>query len=183
MTKSVPVVLMILISSCVSYHVTDEGGYRVDNPKVFKYNRPKYNGLDKGAIDTTAIYFLDSTNRKHPEGWKKRDQFCRFFSGGQVVFISSEGMPDAKLINNAEKGTPGYYFIEGDRIRIDLFQDLNGGQTGKYFGKVQGNGDIMFYEQRPETYYGSFRGLERDGQKSFWKRIRVDHITPYKPNW
>jgi hypothetical protein len=172
------------MTSCgVSYYLTEEDGYRVNNPKVFEYNRPQYTRLDKGAIDTTAIYLIDSTNSGYPSTWRKRNRFCRFFSGGQVVFISCDGMPDTKLINNSKRGTPGYYFVDGDRIRIDMFQDLNGGQTGKYFGKIQANGDIMFYEQRPETYYGSFRGLERDGQKSYWEKIRVDSIKHYKPNW
>jgi hypothetical protein len=169
----------------------------VDNPKVFQYNKPKYTLRDKGGIDTTAIYLIDSsfnhytsfyTGALNKVGKKRNDEFCRFFSGGQVVFISCDSLPlDAipsiELINNRKRGTQGYYYVDGDRIRIDMFQLLNGGQTGKYFGKIQKDGSIMFYEQRPETYYGSFRGLERDGQKSFWKKVKVDSLIHYKPDW
>lgn len=184
--------MISLLSACVSYHFTEEGSCRVDNPKVFKYNKPKYTLRDKGAIDTTAIYQIDSTYSPYPgslnRGKSRKDQFCRFFSGGQVLFFSYEPlpadvMPPIELINNRKRGTQGYYYIDGDRIKIDMFQLLNGGQTGKYFGKIQKDGSIMFYEQRPETFYGSFRGLERDGRKSFWRKVKVDSLLHYKPDW
>jgi hypothetical protein len=186
--NSFALILLVVATSCVHYHVTEGNSYWVDDPKVFRYNKSKYTDLDKGAIDTTMIYLLDSTNSQREAGQKKIYHFCRFFSGGQVIFISSEEMPSADIVNHKNTGTQGYYFVDNDKIRINMFQLLNGGQTGNYFGKIQENGDIMFYEQRPETFlFLTFKRLEIDGEKygrkSFWKKLKIQGFENYKPVW
>lgn len=175
--------VMLFLSACVKYYTTPEGGYRVKNPKEFKYNKPKYTKRDKSLIDTDAIYLIDSIHT-YWDSKHVQNEFVRFFPGGQVLFIKTNGMPSSYLINNRDVGTPGYFILKGKRIKIDMFQDLNGGQTGFYFGKVLENGDLMFYEQRPETFlFAPFSALERNGQKSFWKKIKVPELESYTPNW
>jgi hypothetical protein len=183
------IVYFILILTCLTscrrvlHFSTDENGDRVKNPKRFTYNKPKYTTRDKGGIDTTAIYLLDSTQSQYKEQWRKRNAFCRFFSGGQVVFILCENIPSSDLVNNKKSGTPGYYYIEDDKIRISLYENLNGGQIGGYFGRILPNGNIMFYEERPSLYYGSFGALHRQARRSFWEKIKVDGLKSYKPDW
>jgi hypothetical protein len=187
-TKTILIFLIFFLSSCVSYHFTKEGGVRVDNPKVFKYNKKRFTKLDKGLIDTNSIYFKESTYDKWrtPELKSSYNEFARFFSTGQVLFVSCDSFPKIDIINNPNIGIPGYFIVKGTKLKIDMFEDLNGGQTGKYYGRLQPNGDIIFFEQSPETYFSSFSMLEKKSGKdrfSVWRKIKVDSLKNYKPNW
>jgi hypothetical protein len=176
---------LFFLTSCLNYHYTSEGGVRVENSKVFKYNKPKYTKLDKSKIDFNAIYILDSIYSKWDDtkGKKKYSSFIRFFKNGQVLISSFDSILTENQINNKNIGIPGYFIIKKDRIKIDMFQGINGGQTGKKFGKVAENGNLMFYFQRPETSFGSFRALEKDGRKSFWKKETKYKLIEYEPEW
>lgn len=181
--------ILLSFTSCVRFHYTSDGGVRVNNPKVFEYNKPKYTTREKSLIDTNAIYLLDSVYNKWdilPRRKIYHHEFARFFSTGQVLFVSCDSMPHLELINNKNVGTPGYFILQDDKIKIDMFQNLNGGQTGKYYGRVISSGDLIFYEQRPETYYSSFYLLEQAEGKarySYWKKIKVANIENYKLDW
>ena len=187
--KTILILLTLFLSSCVKYHITSENGIRVNNPKVFKYNKPRFTKLDKALIDTNAIYYKDSTYNKwaSPQWRTYSRDFVRFFNTGQVLFVnSSTGFPTIDRINNPNIGTPGYFIIIGTEIMIDMFEDLNGGQTGKYFGRMQSNGDIIFYEERPKLYGSSFSRLEKsqkDVSYSIWRKKSFTGIKQYKPDW
>lgn len=176
---------LCFFTSCVSYYYTNDGGIRVKNSKVFKYNKPKYTRLDKSRIDLNAIYILDSVYSKwdNPKGRKKSGSFIRFFKNGQVLISSFDSILTQKRTNNKKIGIPGYFIIKEDKIKIDMFQQINGGQTGKQFGRIIENGDLIFYSQRPETYFGSFSALEKDGRKSFWKKETKYKLIEYNPEW
>lgn len=177
--------IMTVLTSCVRHHYNNEGGVRVSNPKVFKYNKPRYTSRNKSPIDTNTIYVLDSSYDKYAftkEQKKAPASYVRFFSSGQVLFFY-DTTPYLKGLNNRNTGVQGYYIIRGDKIKIDMFEDLNGGQTGKYFGRILNDSSLMFYEQSPETYFGSFWALERDGRRSFWKKLAVQNMIHYTPDW
>ena len=179
---------VIMMTSCVGYYYTESGGVRVNNPKVFKYNKKRYTLHDKAGIDTNAIYLLDSTyNKWNTPKWRcSNNAFVRFFSTGQVLFVYCDSKPTLDEINNPELGTPGYYIVKGTKVKVDMFQNLNGGQTGKYYGRIKENGDLIFFEQRPETYYSSFELLENaegDSRFSIWKKKKIENLKNYRPNW
>ena len=186
--------IIFILSSCVSYQRTDSGGIRTKSSKVYKYNKPKYRDIDFSQIDTNAIYLLDTLYNKYDkkEPIKQIDgSACRFFSGGQVLFFHHYDSLSVDLINDKNAGTPGYFVVQEDKLKVDMFQNLNGGQTGKYFGYIRVNGDIVFYEQRPETYQGIFSifhggvysGLEQYGKKTVWIKSKIDGLLNYKPDW
>ena len=188
--KFIVIFCLIILNSCVDYYRTADGGFRVSNPKVFKYNKDKYKNLRSGLIDTTSIYLKSEEYNKGKQDSisYQNDEFARFFSGGQVLFVRFDGgsPPQLELINNQNLGIPGYYIVKGNKIKIDKFQLTNGGQTGKYFGRVLENGDLIFYEARPETYRGSFNRLEKNVSKtkySIWKKIDIIGIIHYNPKW
>lgn len=188
MNRLLIMILSIYFTSCVSYQITSEGGIRVNNPKVFKYNKERYRKLNKDLIDTSAIYYKDSSfSKSSSPNWQSTYKvFARFFNSGQVLFVNCDSFPNLSLINNPNVGTPGYFIIEGTKLKIDMFQNLNGGQIGRYYGRILPNGDIYFIEQRPETYFNSFSLLEKiDGKNWFtiWKKIKIDKIKNYKPSW
>lgn len=186
MRRAITIIFLLsLFTSCVRHYWNEDGGVRVANPKVFKYNKPRYTSRNKFPIDTNAVYVLDSSYNKYNEVKARKlppETFVRFFSTGQVLFFydTTAGL---KQLNNPNIGVPGYFIIKGNRIKIDMFQDINGGQTGKLFGKIQNDGSLMFYEQSPATYFGLFIALERDGQKSFWKKEPAPNMKHYRPNW
>lgn len=176
---------IFLFTSCVGFYRTNVGGTRVNNPKVFKYNKSTYTERSKGRIDTDCVYVLDSTYNKWntPKGIKKSGKFIRFFEGGQVIIAYFDDILTSELINNKDIGIQGYFVIKEDKIKIDMFQNINGGQTGKYFGRILKDGSLKFYEQRPETFYGSFSALEKDGRRSFWTKETALDIVYYTPEW
>ena len=186
--------ISLILTSCVAYQGSDSGGIRTKSSKVYKYYHPRYRNIDFSKIDTNSIYLLDTLYNKYDsrEPIKKiSGSACRFFSGGQVLFFHHYDTLNIYLINDKDAGTPGYYTVQGDKLKIDMFQNLNGGQTGKYFGYIRENGDIVFYEQRPETYQGLFAiveggvysGHEKFGKKTVWIKSKIDGFINYKPDW
>jgi hypothetical protein len=181
--KMILIIGALFVSSCMKYHYTEEGGVRLNNTALFKYNRPRFVHMSKGLIDTNVVYQIDSTFNKwsNPQWEVFNNQFIRFFGNGKVIFANCD-----EDINNPGIGIPGYYIVKGTKVKIDMFQDLNGGQTGQYFGRIQADRNIVFYEQRPETYFGSFNWLERaEGKKRFskWKKVKYDNFKNYNPDW
>jgi hypothetical protein len=137
---------VLFFTSCVKYYYTKEGGERVHNIKAFKYNRLKYTALSKLPIDTNAIYILDSVYAPWPGNYGNfQHKFVRFFSTGQLLFIRYDSLITPELVNNKNAGTPGYFIIDGDKIKADKFEEINGGQTSEYYGRIQNNGNIIFY--------------------------------------
>jgi hypothetical protein len=186
--KYTPLIILLFFTSCLSKYYTNEGGVRVKNPKVFKYNRSRFIKMNKGLIDTSAIYLMDSSYNKYgsPVWQRSGKTFARFFGSGEVLFIYCDSFPCPGNINNPNTGIPGYFIVKDTKIRIDMYQELNGGQTGKRFGRIRPNGDIIFYDQRPETYFSCFSCMEkaeRNTRFSIWKKVPVDTIKYYQPDW
>jgi hypothetical protein len=96
--------------------------------------------------------------------------------------------PDKKhynsIVNNTEIGYIGYYYIKKGRLKMQMIEILNGGQTGLRYGLFD-NGNIWFYEQRPETYYGSWNMLKwlESKNKTKWVKTTVDSLKYVKPTW
>jgi hypothetical protein len=178
------VFVLLLFSCCnVNYYTTPEGGYRLVNSKKFEYNKPQYASKDKSAIDTTCIYVLDSTYNKWDDVKIKKEsyRFLRFFSKGQVLFIYNKGLPNLDMINNKNIGNSGYYYIEDNKLKINVFKMVNGGVIVDYFGEITPNGNIVFYEQVSEDL--KFSKAKEYDRKSFWSKVKIEKIEHYKPDW
>ena len=190
--KRIMIVFYALLQmSCVGYYTTAENGYRLKDPGDFKYSKPKFTSGSKALIDTNSIYVMDSVYYKGTDEpmTRKGDKFVRFFSGGQALFVDHEGIPDLDKINNKNIGMPAYYILEGNKIKVEIFEIINGGQTMFYFGKIQENGNIVFYEDSgilinfPVRILKSFKSLENGGRESYWTKIKIENMDPYKPDW
>ena len=181
---SIIFIIVFFLYSCVSYQTNTEGGIRVNNPNKFKYNKHRFTTRQKQLIDTNAIYLLDSIFNPYytPLFPAPKTKFVRFFSGGQLLFVKCLGMPSLAQINNPNLGIQAYYFVDKDILKTDRFEELNGGQTGKYFGRILPNGDIKFFEERPTLFFGSIKTIEK-GEYTIWKKIPVAGIDHYKPSW
>ncbi len=182
---------IIILSSCVCYYTAYEDGkpgYRVCNPKVFRYNKLCYALSNKSLIDTSVIYVKDSIFWKYEiPNWKLyRKEFIRFFPKGQLLIYFSDSIPTNEILNNKVFGMQGYYYIEDSKIKIDFFDIDEIAQTIRYFGRIKENGDLIFYEQTPNYYFGSYcltENGEKNRHKSLWKKIKLDGVKHYRPDW
>jgi hypothetical protein len=187
--KMLLLLLPLFLGACLRHHQTSEGGVRVNNPKVFKYNKPRFTKLDKGLIDTNAVYFKDSSFGKYntPQWNTSFKETARFFSTGQVLFLHGDSVANIDKLNNPNLGEPGYYIVKGTQLKTDRFEWDNGGQTGLYFGRIQPNGDIIFYEETPKiNHFPSFTKLENQFNKikySIWRKRKPEGLKHYRPDW
>jgi hypothetical protein len=183
------ILIFLFCTSCVAYYGTGEHSFRVKNPKTFKYNKDYYNKFRVGLIDTNCIYvftysYSDYNGRQEAEKGSN-ENFIRFFGGGQVLFFYNEKKEPAEIVNNRNEGIPGYFIAKGTKLKVDRFEIINGGQTGKVYGRILKNGDLLLFKQRPETYFGLFWLLEKaDGSSySVWKKTSIESLINYRPDW
>lgn len=179
---------VIMLTACSVPYKTTRGGVRVSDPKVFKYNNPKYTAKNRVGIDTDAVYLKVSVSRSwnDPPEEEVCCNFMRFFPLGQVIRVLSGTMPVAGDVNNKDAGTPGYFIVEGNKIKISIFEYTDGGSSiGYYFGRLQDNGDLIMYEQSSATNFNSFFLTEKfDGSYfSRWKKVNIEGFEPYTPEW
>jgi hypothetical protein len=93
------------------------------------------------------------------------------------------------MINNKDVGTSAYYIIEENKLKVNILETINGGQTSFYFGKILNNGNLVFYEDTaiaanfPIRILKSYKTLEDRGIISYWTKIKVENIKNYKPDW
>ena len=148
---------------------------------MFSYEKKVKKLEDLSLIDTTAIYI-----RKNGNGDTANLPlvYYRFWGDGRVQQVYPGKRDLAQIVNNPEIGAIGYYHIKKGRLKVQLIETLNGGQTGKRFGLFS-NGNIWFYQQRPETYYGSWtllKWLEKKN-KTEWVKTKIDNLIYVKPTW
>ena len=186
--KLISIFYLFLLTSCVRFHYTEinePNSIRPNNPNVFKYKKPSLSNLDKSLIDLNSIYLVDSQYNKFDYKLfdKRNSKFIRFFLGGQILLVYCDTLPPIDRINNKHIGTPGYFYIKNDEIRIEFLNETNGGQLTFQFGKILNNGDIMLYETNTRFANQSFKKLEKEGRKTFWKKTKIPEIVNYIPDW
>ena len=172
--------------SLIQYYGTGEGGIRLKKPKKFKYNREQFANINRLKIDTTSIYRIVEWY----DGWRggvladslRPQGTLRFFASGEVLFYE-HNKPLDSLVNNSLSGTPGYYMIEGNKIKIHRFKRTNRGQLEKYFGILKNDGTIKFYEQSVIHCNGSYKCLEKQNMYSTWKKTDTFKLKYFKLNW
>lgn len=172
-----------MISSCVSFYRTEEGGLRVNNPSRLKFYGKQFRLTDTLQIDTNAIYVLSNYELADAKPFEiSKSVFCRFFPKGQVLFVSCESIPTADTVNNPKLGWQGYYKIKNGRLKVREFELINGGQVGLKWGRFD-KGDILFYSNTPRTYFHSWKLMERNDLKQRWKKVKVDGLKPMQLDW
>ena len=186
--RLISIFYLCMLTSCVGFHYTEinePNSIRPNNPNVFKYKKPSLSKLDKSLIDLNSIYLVDSQYNKFDYRLfnKRNSKFIRFFSGGQILLVYCDTLPPIERINNKHIGTPGYFYIKSDEIRIEFLDETNGGQLSFQLGKILNNGDIMLYETSNRFPNKSINKLEKQGKKTFWKKTKIPDINNYIPDW
>ena len=140
---------------------------------------------NNSLIDTNFIYL--SQGARLPNAIDSNPlptTYYRFWSNGRVQQVWPGNQEIGTLVNNTEIGSAGYYRIRKGRLEMQITETLNGGQKGLRYGLFE-QGNIWFYYQRPETYFGSWlmmRWLESK-YKTQWVKTKVEGLKYVNPNW
>lgn len=180
------ILILILFYSCqTKYVVNDQGGIRPKNKNMFRYNNKSFALQDNQLIDTNYIYLRkDAINNYGSDSVKSPTVYYRFWGNGCVQEVWPDNQKLNSIVNNTEIGNIGYYYIKKGRLKIEIIETTNGGQAGHRYGLFD-NGDIWFYEQTPETYFGSWNMLKwlESKNKTRWVKTKVDSLGYIKPTW
>ncbi|PKP00970.1 MAG: hypothetical protein CVU11_16645 [Bacteroidetes bacterium HGW-Bacteroidetes-6] len=152
---------------------------------MFRYDKKLFILKDNSLIDTNAIYIRSGATINYgSDTIELPTVYYRFWSNGRVQEVYPGNKDCNIIVNNTEIGYIGYYYIKRGRLKMQMIETLNGGQTGLRYGLFD-NGDIWFYEQRPETYYGSWNMLKwlESNNKTKWAKTTVDSLKYIKPTW
>jgi hypothetical protein len=189
MKKTTTIILLTLfiLTSCQSrFIVNEQGGVRPSKNNMFSYNKKNFTLKDTTLIDTNAIYLRKGGITKVP--WSDTSKYptvyYRFWNNGRVQEVWPDKLELNSIVNNTEIGYIGYYYIKKGRLKMQMIEITNGGQTGLRYGLFD-KGDIWFYEQRPETYYGSWNMLKwfDSRSKTKWTKTTVDSLKYVRPTW
>jgi len=185
MRTTIFISLILFLTSCQTrYIVNEQGGIRPKG-KMFSYENKTTSLKDNLLIDTTSIYIRKGQKITYGTNVVSLPTvYYRFWENGRVQEVYPKELDINNIINNTEIGYIGYYYIKKGRLKMQLIETLNGGQTGKRYGLFD-NGNIWFYEQRPETYYGSWNMLKwlENNRKTEWIKISIDSLKHINPTW
>ncbi|MFT5254318.1 MAG: hypothetical protein ACI87N_003386 [Flavobacteriales bacterium] len=157
--------LVFLLNSCTpKIYWTSSGGVRFVNPSTywFKYKRNKFNNEQRLKIDTKSIY--KTTIYGHDDS--QYDMLARFFPNGQVLFFVEDQSTGLfkNQVNDSLAGIPGYYAIDGQKIKFQKWTNIFGDQTPKKEGIVVTDSMLVMFD-------------------SAWKITNKYKLTPYEPGW
>ena len=178
-------ILMILIACQSRYVVNEQGGVRPGKDNMFRYDKKGFILKDNLFIDTNAIYVRHGATISYGEDTVQLPTvYYRFWGNGRVQEVWPGNKEFNNIVNNTEIGYIGYYYIKNARLKMEMIEIVNGGQTGLRYGLFD-NGNIWFYEQSPETYYGSWAMLKwfESKSKTQWVKTTVDSLKYVKPTW
>ena len=184
-TITISLTLLILTSCQSRFIVNREGGVRPRKNNMFSYDKKHFTLKDNSLIDTNAIYVRSGAVITYGSDTVKLPTvYYRFWSNGSVQEVWPDKKDYDSIVNNTEIGYNGYYYIKKGRLKMQMIEILNGGQIGLRYGLFD-NGDIWFYEQRPETYYGSWNMLKwlESKNKTKWVKTTVSSLKYVKPTW
>jgi len=183
----------ISLSAC-SHYVRNEAGYvRPPVHYTFTYSKRTNPITDTHLIDTTAIYYLsNSTFYRNSDEYKNSPEYIRFYSDGR---FKNQGVKDSlkiEDINDINKGIVGYYLLQGNKIKLQFYTDINAGSDQLEFGLIDENKNLILLNENPRTDfclgYSENRIRRKIKKSSFlnpkrYEKIKVPGLVYVKPNW
>lgn len=146
--------LLIFFTSCSHYIVNDEGFIRPPKNYKFSYKRKSAKLTNNKIIDTTAIYYLTNSNYyRDSNEYKNNDEYIRFYSNGKFKIQGTKTYPKLEEINNVNYGIIGYYKINGNVIKLQIYTDINAGSDQLEFGIIDENSDLILLNENPRSNY------------------------------
>lgn len=189
------ILMMLLVSfltSCNHYIINEAGYTRPPKNYNFSYKRNSAKLANNEIIDTTAIYYIHNSHwHRGDSGFYNKDEYIRFYADGRFKIQYVKEYPKIADINNINKGLVGYYKLEGSVIKLQIFDDSNGGSDQLEFGLIDENKNIILINENPRTGWGigfSEKGIRRKLTTSplnpkLYEKIKLEGMVYEKPNW
>ena len=181
------IILILTFAGCrgIKHIITAEGQERPVHFSSFTYRKKAVKLSNNASIDTQAVYrYTWSDHSTVPE--TKNYEFLRFFDDGHVLYLLSTADKPAPDFNNLKKGTIGYYLLDGDKVRIELFEITYGvhGSMRKTFGYIK-DSQLVTYQESPETFNSSYKLIRAFSKNNvlYWEKMQPAGLLPVKPDW
>ncbi len=186
-------VLIINLASCSHYVINDSGYPRPPKNYKFSYSKKISILTDTNLIDTTCIYYLTNSNYyRNSDQYRNSDNYIRFYSDGRFKLQAIKEFPKIEDINDINKGNVGYYKLNGNVIKLQIYSDIDAGSDQLEFGLIDTNKNLIIINENPRTDFClgySERGIKKKIQKSSffnpkrYKKIKINGLIYIKPNW
>jgi|GEM_PF-4232298 len=182
----------VLLTSCFpKIYRTKSEGVRFKNTSSYwlKYKRQKFDNGQRAKIDSEKVYETTIYSVDNSDYYK---MIARFFPDGQVLFFT-EGQTKAPFenqINDSLAGIPGYYAVDGDRLKFQRWTNIFGDQTPDTYGIILNDSTLKIYNTyvpdcKFPSYFGlsAFDCLEKKHDFDIWKKTDEYKLLPYTPSW
>ena len=184
--------LVFILTSC-SHYITNEAGYtRPPKNYNFSYKKKSAKLTNNEIIDTTAIYYIHNIYYyRNNIGFKNRDEYIRFYSDGRFKIQDTKEYPKIEDVNDINKGQVGYYKLKGSFIKLQVYDEVNGGSDQLEFGIIDGTKNLILVNENPRTPFwigSSEKGIRRKIKTStlnpkVYEKIKLEGMTYEEPNW
>ena len=184
--------IVMLFSGCSHYVINDAGYVRPPKGKKFSYKK-RVTALDNIAvIDTNAIYYLtDSYFYKRSKQYKNGDAYIRFYADGHFKLQGLKKYPTAEQVNNPNYGIVGYYYLQDNVVKMQVYSDINAGSMQLKFGYIDKQNNLVVMHDNPKYDFClgyQLKKIKRLIEKSpmspkIYKKIYLENLTYIKPNW
>jgi hypothetical protein len=138
------------------------------------------------VIDTTAIYFLHDD-----KNYNRSNAYIRFYADGHFKTQATKAYPIKEEVNNHAYGIVGYYILQENTVKMQVYTNVNGGSNQLEFGFVDENKNLVVMHQNPRSTYKigfSERAMKRKAANRnvpplVYEKIKIDGLTYIQPNW
>ena len=169
---------------------TDSSGVRFEKPSPYwlKYKHKKFDNGERIKIDTKSVY---ETTRYGHDG-SSYNLVARFFPNGQMLIFQEDysKIPIENQINDSLAGKPGYYAVEGDKIKFQVWRNIFGDQTPDTYGLILNDSTLKIYNTHIPDCKGPFNTgmtvyecLESKQDFNILKKTDKYELKNYNPNW
>jgi hypothetical protein len=175
-----------LSSGCSHYVLNETGFARPPKNYHFSYQNQVSQLRSTEVIDTTAIYFLHDD-----KNYDLGNAYIRFYADGHYKTQGIKSYPVIEEVNNHAYGIVGYYILQGNTVKMQVYTDVNGGSNQLEFGFVDDKKNLVVLHQNPRsTYKAGFseRAMKRKAANGktpplVYEKIKMEGLTYNQPNW
>lgn len=183
---------VMLFFGCSHYVVNELGYIRPPKNQKFSYKKRFVELTDLSIIDTNVIYSLEKGNfYKNSEEYKQSTAYIRFYGDGKFKQQGFKNLPKLDDINNPAIGIVGYYLIQGNAIKMQVYSDIDGGSIQLEYGYIDEAKNLIVMHDNPNFDFNigyneeKIKRLVKNSPFSpmIYKKTKVDGFKYTAPNW
>ena len=186
------ILLISFISGCNRYVINEAGYTRPPQNYNFSYKRNSAKLTNNEIIDTTVIYYIHNSHwHRGDTGFYNKDGYIRFYADGRFKIQYTKEYPKIVDVNDINKGLVGYFKLEGCVVKLQMFEEINGGADQLEFGLIDENKNLILINENPRSLWGfgfTEKGIRRKLVTSplnpkVYVKIKLEGMIYQKPNW